>query len=74
MTRSRATPRAGGKHPGVVPPSNMTSSASPMLNCVDLYRRTRPNLPKCNRYNGLRAGLALGSGGIGGRLCGPETG
>ena len=56
MTRSRATPRAGGKHPRVDPPSNMTSSASPMLNCIDLYLRTRPNPPKCNGCLGRPAG------------------
>ena len=46
--RSREAPRAGGKHPGVVPPSHMMGRASPMLGCIDLYRRTRPSLPECN--------------------------
>ena len=49
MIRSRAAPRAGGKRPGVVPPSHMISRACTMLGCIDLYRRTRPHPPKFNR-------------------------
>ena len=76
MTRSRATPRAAGKHPGVVPPSCMIRRASPMLSCIDLYRRTRRSLPECNgclepvrcvRRRGPPSRRAVG------RPCGPET-
>ena len=61
MTRYRATPRAGGKHPEVIPPSNMIDRASQMLGCIDMYRRSRPHPPKCNRRLGRPRERSVGS-------------
>ena len=70
MIRSRAAPRAGGKRPGVVPPSHMINRACTMLGCIDLYRRTRPHPPKCNRRLGRPRERSVQVGGLAGGHAG----
>ena len=70
MTRPRAPPRDVGKHPGVVPPSNMIGLASTMLSCTDLYRRTRPNLPSVTVALGACRESTVRVGGLSGGHAG----